>query len=623
MRISSFRIKNYKSFWDSEEVKFSSGFNILVGQNNVGKTALLEALALNFMGKPHKSLLSASRFTAALNPFSSAAVIFTINGTELRDILLSLPPTAVIDVPAYNGVNEADLLPDIFSHAEIDFALDLSANQGHSPNFTVSKFPSHGLYKPLMPRQDKNVARFCRFQVNDDKSGFTFKTSHDADKSYDFGRVVGEVLRSRIYSFHAQRFNLGISQFGSQRNLVSNATNLAEVLDTLQGFNPPRFGKLNDLLRQIFPSIYQVSTINRGGIQVEVVVWTEDPVAQREDLIIPLSDSGTGVGQVLAILYVVLTSDFPRTILIDEPNSFLHPAAARKLIEILRTEFSQHQYIVSTHSPEIIRAANPSTVTLIRWDKPKSVLEQLDPKELQDVQRCLVEVGAKLSDVFGADQILWVEGQTEEECYRLILERLGNRLALGMSVVAVRNTGDFESKHRSAETVLEIYGNLSKGNALIPPVVGFLFDRDGRTNRQMEDLTRRADGRVHFLPRRMYENYLICPEALEAIMAELATFKTFPISAEKIKDWLVKNGGRNEYVANNSEQVDITDETWLKEVHGAKLLEDLFTELSDSKEQYRKTAHSVQLTEWLIENRPEMLEEIKGLLLGIIEKDIQ
>jgi AAA15 family ATPase/GTPase len=56
MLISSIEISNYKGFRKSGEVKLTSGFNVIVGQNNAGKTALLEALALQAPSKPHRSL---------------------------------------------------------------------------------------------------------------------------------------------------------------------------------------------------------------------------------------------------------------------------------------------------------------------------------------------------------------------------------------------------------------------------------------------------------------------------------------------------------------------------------------------------------------------------------------
>ena len=40
--------------------------------------------------------------------------------------------------------------------------------------------------------------------------------------------------------------------------------------------------------------------------------------SKREDIAIPLDQSGTGIGQVLAMLYVAVHSPFPRVIAIDE-----------------------------------------------------------------------------------------------------------------------------------------------------------------------------------------------------------------------------------------------------------------------------------------------------------------
>jgi len=66
-----------------------------------------------------------------------------------------------------------------------------------------------------------------------------------------------------------------------------------------------------------------------GSNQAEIYLWNVRPDTGRDDLKIKLIDSGTVVGQVLARLYVVLESSSPKTIIIDEPNSFLHPAASK------------------------------------------------------------------------------------------------------------------------------------------------------------------------------------------------------------------------------------------------------------------------------------------------------
>src|SRR5205807_561938 len=90
----------------------------------------------------------------------------------------------------------------------------------------------------------------------------------------------------------------------------------------------------------------------------------------RDDLAIPLAECGTGIGQVLSILYVVLKSE-GNIIIIDEPNSFLHPRAAKALVSILR-EDRRNQYIISTHSPEVIVAAEPDRLFVLRFASEKT-----------------------------------------------------------------------------------------------------------------------------------------------------------------------------------------------------------------------------------------------------------
>lgn len=622
MRISSFTIKNYKGFYDPQTLGLSPGFNIVVGQNNVGKTALLEALGLKFTAMFHKSLASLPRSTTPPNPTSVAMVTFSLGGEELKDILLGtgsffVPVPATIQEPRNKG---KEVLDQILTMNEVSFSVAFSSSsEGGQANIEMVSVPTHGLYEP-MPSGDMGI-NFFEVTPTPDRTGFSFKEPKYYPPQNDFGFIVASVLRERIYSFRAERLNVGRCGFGTSAVLAPNASNLPEVLSVLHGSNPPRFRQFNSLVKEIFPSIFEISVRNVPNNNLEITVWTEDPALQREDLAIPLSESGTGIGQVLAILYVVLRSEFPRTIIIDEPNSFLHPAAARKLIGILRTQFAQHQYLVSTHSPEILRTANPATLSLIRWTDRKSTLESLDVNQISEVTKCLNEVGAKLSDVFGADQIAWVEGSTEEQCYPLILEKLGNRPLLGIAIVAVRNPSDLLGKRPSVAMIWEIYSKLSAGNALIPPAIAFVFDRERRTEEEMEDLRRRSGNRVHFMLRCMFENYLIDPVALAAVMADLPSFREIPVTQQQIEEWLISNGGKRDYIQDATERVDISNSEWLERVNGAKLLSDLFANLSNSREEYRKTVHSIKLTEWLIKRKPEALFELRDFLLKCLSEN--
>ncbi|WP_275890588.1 AAA family ATPase [Clostridium perfringens] len=56
MFISELTITNFKGFNSSKTIKFSEGINVLIGQNNAGKTTIIEALRLLFDINKNKSL---------------------------------------------------------------------------------------------------------------------------------------------------------------------------------------------------------------------------------------------------------------------------------------------------------------------------------------------------------------------------------------------------------------------------------------------------------------------------------------------------------------------------------------------------------------------------------------
>src|SRR5258706_13690433 len=85
MRIETFRIQNFKSYLDSGVHALADHMNLVVGQNNVGKTAMLQAISTRFPGIPHKD--STMRREQAIPQESSVAIQFCASGQELSDAL--------------------------------------------------------------------------------------------------------------------------------------------------------------------------------------------------------------------------------------------------------------------------------------------------------------------------------------------------------------------------------------------------------------------------------------------------------------------------------------------------------------------------------------------------------
>ena len=347
MQITKFRVSNYKSFnQPASSIEFTNGINVITGQNNAGKTALLETMSFRFNPNPHRTIKTVPTPGTVYNETTRIDVSFRVLIEELRECLMAFQggPDLLIAKPqlgskfaesiGYKSHGQAGVLAKWFLENAHDFNLTLTADI-RNRKWTALRIPSFGRYEPEATGGGYSFHKARTLPGLD--LGFGFNGEAVQNLETDIGVPLAERFIDRIYVFRAERLNLGSCTFGTHSILTPNAGNLAEVLNRLQN-NQARFDRLNHNLRQVLPQIRRVSVrpLEGQSSQVEVVIWPHDPATEREDLVVPLANGGTGIGQVLAILYVVLTSDTPQVIVIDEPQSFLHPGAARKLIEILK-----------------------------------------------------------------------------------------------------------------------------------------------------------------------------------------------------------------------------------------------------------------------------------------------
>src|SRR5947209_1301782 len=101
MYISRFAVFNYKSLAETPTTELNQGMNVVVGQNNAGKTALLEALELNTdtRGMPHRSVSSMPRRDTQINPLSTVAVDLVFSNDEVLSALANARTGILIPLP--------------------------------------------------------------------------------------------------------------------------------------------------------------------------------------------------------------------------------------------------------------------------------------------------------------------------------------------------------------------------------------------------------------------------------------------------------------------------------------------------------------------------------------------
>ena len=412
-------------------LEFQPGINIIVGANNSGKTALLEALSLSFETSPHRSIETLPQPNSTPIRESVAKVTLIFTKAEIHSLFDNLSPNYYVGLSSarnsYLPASEVLALFQKWMDNPSDVELTVSKSTVHSVNrdgISIKDLdPAVELtyYRPDPMRMGFNRGSQKNLIKKDANDRFTFcQETDEADRHIEenFFVTLFDEFANRVSQLQAQRF-VGQCSIGNDENLNSSASNLAEVIHLLESPSKKKlYESFNQHVSTMFPQFEWVSTKilskqTRQPPDLKILLWpTKSLESGREDLAFSLSDCGTGTGQVLAILYAVLASPEHRPIIFDEPQSYLHPGAAKKLIQILK-EFPQHQYFIATHSAEIISAANPSTIVKLRYEDGQTQASAMNAKDIKEQRSLLAELGVSLSDVFGADSILWVEGPTQ------------------------------------------------------------------------------------------------------------------------------------------------------------------------------------------------------------------
>jgi energy-coupling factor transporter ATP-binding protein EcfA2 len=425
--------------------------------------------------------------------------------------------------------------------------------------------------------------------------------------------------------FRAERRVPPYSKSGSSVTLSSSCDNLPEVLSCFFQTRPAGRAAFQDLVTEVLPEVTHVATyprqLNKDGgpkevVEIRVFFYGGDP--DNEDLSVRLDECGTGLGQVLTICYLLASSKDSRIILVDEPQSFLHPEASRRLMQVFDRFSSRHQFIVSTHSPEIIGAVRNCTLHHVKGGANGSMVRSSSSSEIERVREAFADVGVSLKDIFGFERVLWVEGETEESVFPLVLKAFHPELlAPDLVVKRVFATGDVDSK--KCERLLHVYRSIASAAALAPTAVGIVLDREDRNPEkcaEYERSFRKAGVSLTFLPVPLLENWFLdagalfsalsrdlamvgAPErvpTLQAIEDELQAL----IAKAKITPKLRKAGATGSY------------ECW---IHGAKVIEELFRPYLVA---YNKPRHGRAIATWLIDNDRAKLQSLADFLKRLL-----
>lgn len=240
--------------------------------------------------------------------------------------------------------------------------------------------------------------------------------------------------------------------------------------------------------------------------------------------------SGDGIQVWLQILYHVFRVKSAPTIILDEPEVYLHPDLQRRLVHLL--ESTDRQIIVATHSSEIAAEAEPALVTLVDKTR-KRARRARDEGTLEWLSTQLgTAFNLRLARALRSTVVLFVEGHD-----MTVLRRFARRLKLvnlenERGITVIKLEGFSRSDHVAPFAWLcdELLPNAIKTFVLL--------DRDYRSEESIESLEddfKQAGIIAHVWRRKELESYLLTPSVL-ARLSGLATEEAEQLLADVTQD---------------------------------------------------------------------------------------
>lgn len=435
MHLEHVSIQNFRLF-ERLELTLNSGLNVLVGENDSGKTSLIDAIRYALGSN------SSERAFISEKDFHEDSASFSI---KLK----------FSDVEAH-----AHRFVEHLSHEEYQ-------NDGITRRRSV-------LYVQLSAQKTGKERRGYPYIKTEIRSGHDgnglqleseirhflattyLKPLRDAEAELSPGRA------SRL----SQILNSSREVRESANNILNIVADANEQLLSEQGALKKSADNIRDkyLHNLIFKSDAEIigAFIDIAGVKKDSLNELPDATKKRylrqvlEGLRLALTEDGKlhGLGYhnllFMATELLLLEQEegegFP-LLLIEEPEAHLHPQLQMKLLQFINQKVKSNsningiQCLLTTHSPNLSSKANPSDVILLENNKAWSFRPEETALALSDYVFLQKFLDATKANVFFAKGLLFVEGDTEN----ILLPKLANLLGrpledYGVSIVKYDNS---------------------------------------------------------------------------------------------------------------------------------------------------------------------------------------
>lgn len=410
MHVNSIKLINFKKFRD-ELLEFNDDVNIFVGDNNAGKSTILEALEIvlnyNHRGRP---------FNGEFSPdlFNQDAVNLFLGSDKTSKHLPSLIIEAYIDgVPEYRGANnslKADV-QGVVVRACFDASLEAvyASYLLTKPNITSIPIEFYKLdwldfgWNPIKPIAKK----FKALYIDPTRIHPTIGKNQYISSILNTALAKEELVKLTLnYRENLQVFNSS----GEVKTVNSNLDVGHLITDS----------KLT----------IAANTLPAGSIQTGLQLKVDD---------VPFHFIGKGEQSNVQIKLAVQNKSHDiDLVMMEEPENHLSHTNLNKLVHYIESQRGDKQLFLTTHSSYVLNKLSIDKICLVQSGYKR--LHKLAPQVVKTLKRL---PGYDTLRVALSSKVVLVEGPSDELVLKKIYQRKHNRLPEqdGIDVIVVRGVG--------------------------------------------------------------------------------------------------------------------------------------------------------------------------------------
>ena len=466
--IKSIHMINYRCFEDTKVLL--KDIIILVGKNNAGKSSLVEALRIAAL-----ALRKSQHTTYKQLPKEFGVPIrdmgFRLDVEKLKIDLRSIVYRYDDKIAKVRVEFDDKVILDIYGNRDYVYAVIYDQNgrciknKNHALNLSIEKvsiLPQIGLIK-------ENEKRLTNETIEKDRE--TYLSSRH--------------FRNEIYNYREDYMNEFVS-----------------------------------LAQQTWRGL-RINTIEYNAEDDLLTLYISDM-----DFYAEIGMMGSGLQMWLQIMWFIARTKGDTTIILDEPDVYMHPDLQRKLIRMVKGRYPQ--VIVATHSIEIISEVEPENIITV--DKKCKRLRYAS--DLQAVQSIVDEVGAvnnlSLMRIGSARKCIFVEGK-DLKILSKIAEVIYGKDIESLEILPHVSLGGFNNL-REAFGAAKLFKEETNGTIRCMCIL----DRDYFSEETIAEKYKEAEKsflELHIWKRKEIENYLLEPRVL---------FRLSKLPPEKYEEFIQK-----------------------------------------------------------------------------------